>query len=197
MHKLCRPELPSGIANSLHEAEDLRMSWDEYDKKAVRAFLRSNVQAGLCAYCESKLSQRDSQTRIDHFIPRSSEVGKEKVFDWKNLFLSCDALETCDSHKRNDERKIVNPELDDPRDYLTFTSTGAVIPVSGLDGDELLKANNTIDVLNLKSPLLCNRRVLAFNRLRKYADRAHVSFAQGVPCYFEFCTFCNVMLSAK
>lgn len=197
MHKLHRPALPQDISDSLRDAIEHELRWDDYNKKPLRSFLRTVVQTGLCAYCERRLSAQDSQTRIDHFVPRSSDAGKTQVFEWENLFLSCDDPDTCDNHKRDDERKIINPTIDDPREYLTFTATGMVIPVSGLDDVRSQKAKNTIDVLNLKNPTLCNRRVLAFNRFRKQADRSHASFRQGVPSYYEFCTFCNTMLSSR
>lgn len=195
MRKLMRPALSVELKNALQDAINGGLSWDDFDKRQVRCRLRE-MQAGLCAYCERKLNSNDDRTRIDHFVPQSSPEGRGRIFDWNNYYLSCDCCETCDCHKSNDTREIVNPDTDDPSRFFTYASTGAVCIAKGLSIKDAQKAQNTIDVLNLHCPSLESSRVIAFNKMRKYLGAN--ALKQMMQCRIvEFHTFCEYMLSSK
>ena len=195
MRKLTRTALPVEVRNALQSAADRGLSWDDFDKRQERRCLRK-MQSGMCAYCERKLDSSDARTRIDHFVPQSSPQGMSRVFDWGNHYLSCDCSETCDSHKADDTREIVNPDTDDPSRFFTYVSTGAVCVTKGLSVKDAQKAKNTIDVLNLRCPSLESSRVITFNKMRKYLGAN--ALKQVMRCRIvEFHTFCEYMLSSK
>ena len=192
MRKLTRTALPIEVKNALQDAVDRGLPWNDFDKRQERGCLRE-MQSGMCAYCERKLDSSDARTRIDHFVPQSSPKGMPRIFDWRNHYLSCDCSETCDSHKGADTREIVNPDTDDPSRFFTYLSTGAVCVAKGLSVKEMQKAQNTIDVLNLRCPSLESLRVVIFNKMRKYLGvngLKHVMQHRVV----EFHTFCEYML---
>ncbi len=195
MRKLMRTKLPDEVQRSLLDAMSRGLAWDDFDKRQVRGCLRA-MQSGFCAYCERKLDPLDARTRIDHFVPQSSAKGASRVFDWTNHYLSCDCRDTCDSHKSNDEREIVNPDTEDPVHYLTYLPTGSICAVPDIPAEDARKAQETIEVLNLDCRSLAYSRVIAFNRILKHSTepvlrefiRNHV---------VEFHTFCEFMLSRK
>lgn len=54
-------------------------------------------QRSLCIYCEREIAEDHPRPRIDHWRPLSSVP--ELALHWKNLYLSCNSEETCDSAK--------------------------------------------------------------------------------------------------
>jgi len=195
MRKLTRTTLPVEVKQALEDAKSRSLPWDDFDKHQERRCLRE-MQSGMCAYCERELDSSDARTRIDHFVPQSSPLGVSRIFDWTNHYLSCDCLETCDSHKANDIKEIVNPDTDDPSKFFTYVGTGAICVAAGLSVKDTQKAQDTIDVLNLGCPSLNSSRVIVFNRMRKYLGE---SMLRTVIKYHivEFHTFCEFMLSLK
>ena len=193
MRKLTRTTLPVDVENALRDAISRGLSWDDFDKCQVRGCLRE-MQSGMCAYCERKLDSSDARTRIDHFVPQSSPQGRSRIFDWTNHYLSCDCLETCDSHKANNMKAIVNPCTDEPSQFFTYAGNGAVYVASGLSVEDAQKAQDTIDVLNLLCPSLESSRVIFFNKMRKCLG---VNALRQVMQHriVEFHTFCEYMLS--
>ncbi len=195
MRKLMRTTLPDEVQCSLQDATSRGLTWDDFDKRQVRSCLRT-MQSGLCAYCERKLDSLDARTRIDHFVPQSSPKGASRVFDWTNHYLSCDCRDTCDNHKSNDEREIVNPDTEDPVRYLTYLPTGSICAVPELPVEDARKAQNTIEILNLNYRSLADSRVIAFNRILKHSGESVLrEFIRNH--VVEFHTFCEFMLSRK
>ena len=195
MRKLTRTTLPDEVQHSLQDAMSRGLAWDDFDKHQVRGCLRA-MQSGLCAYCERKLDSLDARTRIDHFVPQSSPKGTSRVFDWTNHYLSCDCRDTCDSHKSNAEREIVNPDTEDPVRYLTYLPTGSICVGPELSAEDARKAQGTIEVLNLNCRSLAGSRVIAFNRILKYLGESVLrKFMRNH--VIEFQTFCEFMLSRK
>lgn len=195
MRKLARTALPVGVKQALEDAQRRGLSWNDFDKSQERECLRE-MQAGICAYCERKLDSSNARTRIDHFVPQSSPNGMSRIFDWTNHYLSCDCPETCDSHKANDIREIVNPDTDDPDRFFTYAGTGAIYVANGLSTKDVQKAQDTIEVLNLGCQCLRNSRVIVFNRmLKRLGERV---LRQFLRCRIvEFHTFCEFMLRQK
>lgn len=119
-----------------------------------------------CAYCESTIGATGF-TRVDHYRP----IAKYRwlALEWSNLLLSC---ERCNGHKADsfplrDERKritkpgkrshlvyspgildeeplLLNPELDDPAEHITFTTEGEIKEKNGSE-----KGRTTIDICRL------------------------------------------------
>lgn len=173
MRKILRIDPSAEIKESLQDAVDQGLAWSDFDNRLVRSGLRK-MQRGLCAYCEDRLNAVDAKTRIDHFVPRSSPAGKPLVYEWTNLFLSCDCHETCDSRKKSHTDEIVNPCMDEPSDYLAYLPTGTMVPVSGANNP---KGAATIRVLNPNGGLLPIRRVREWNRHVKYWRKFSVKWS--------------------
>ncbi len=129
-----------------------------------------------CAYCESKIVS--SPTLIDHYRPKDPYYWL--AYEWSNLLPAC---ERCHSSKNkshfpllNEERRIIsptgrtdwvanseallnegplllNPEIDDPANYLAFHRDGRIYAIGNN-----LKGKKTIRVLNLNRTMLVSAR---------------------------------------
>lgn len=66
-----------------------------------------------CAYCECELAIESKDVTIDHFMPKSANP--KLVVQWENLFPAC---LRCNREKNDCESRLVNPCLDNPREYL-------------------------------------------------------------------------------
>jgi len=196
MRRILRVTPSAEISASLQDAKDRGLSWSDFDNGLVRDGLRK-LQRGLCAYCEDRLSDADPQTRIDHFVPRSTIAGKSLVYAWTNLFLSCDCCETCDSHKKNSTDVIVNPGIDDPSEYLAYLPTGTVVPVAGANK---VKGEATVRVLNLNGGLLPIRRVREWDRYVKYCKKYSLApspIENGALSHMPFASFFVYMATRR
>ena len=197
MRKLNRKpfqQLPVTVQTTLSNATANGLRWDDIGKDGVRQELRV-MQHGHCAYCGCKLSDADDLTRIDHFIPRSSASGKSRVFDWTNLYLSCDRPNTCDSFKGSKTDAIVNPDTEDPADFLTYGATGAIMVRRGLSAPDATKAAATIRVLNLAAGELAAARIVYFNRMVKNLGGVANMKAYLARRDVQYYSFCVSMLT--
>ena len=158
MHKLNRPTQP----NELMEAKQAYTgnisqdeAWKSFNKESVRESLK-NAQDGLCAYCEIKLSQ---ETRIDHFKPKKLDY--RLTFDWDNLVLSCDGIDSCDNKKGGKfEEYWINPYTTDPAGMFKFYSDGQIVGVTQ-------EAQKVIEDFGLDSPRLEKKREGILTRLKQ------------------------------
>lgn len=130
------------------------------------------MQDGLCAYCEAFLVAGNKH--IEHFfrkgkMPDGSAPYKHLTFVWNNLFGCCgkDNSDTCGHYKDQkdpngpgayDSNHLIKPDIEDPRDFLTFQDTGMVEPKSGLSAIDLERTSETIRVLRLDFPALNSAR---------------------------------------
>lgn len=119
------------------------------------------MQGSFCAYCESRLHER--QRHIEHFF-RRSDVPR-MTFEWANFFGSCDEPDSCGKYKDNkalktiDLAKVCKPDIMNPAEYLLYLPDGHVIPQYGLEPADAEIAENTIKVFNLSgSPKLVGKR---------------------------------------
>ncbi|MDX8154332.1 retron Ec78 anti-phage system effector HNH endonuclease PtuB [Acinetobacter pittii] len=120
-------------------------------------------QGQYCAYCEASLI---NNKHIEHFAKRS-EFPK-KIYEWDNLFLSCESKVHCGHFKDNinlskyasvyDYRSLIKPDVDNPSDFLFFSISGEVLPKKGIDKELQDKAELTINVFNLNEEGLKNIR---------------------------------------
>jgi uncharacterized protein (TIGR02646 family) len=127
-----------------------------------------------CAYCESTIGTTGF-SRVDHFRP----IAKYRwlALEWSNLLLSC---EKCNGHKADsfplrDEKKritkpgkrshltdsphmlkeeplLLDPELDNPSEHLTFSPEGSIKEKNGSE-----KGRKTIDICRLDRDDLTER----------------------------------------
>ena len=141
-----------------------RQSWQGFDGKQE---LKDNllfIQNGLCAYCEIRLDTNIG-SHLEHI--ESKRQNPSKTFEYKNIVCSCikDSLEdsedtnpiSCGHFKKN--RQIdIKPTNNDCERYFSFDLFGKVIPKNNLTTTETIKAQNTIDVLNLNCKRLKRQR---------------------------------------
>ena len=137
----------------------------------VRECLRDALlkeQRGQCFYCEQKIKV----SRIDHFIPRDAPHQKDIECNYHNLFLSCDRKESCDSYKGNkfDESRYIrlfsnSYEIEMPSDFFDYTTRGKIRPKKILPNDKKIRAENSIEFLNLNHNELVNARRVMFKNI--------------------------------
>jgi uncharacterized protein (TIGR02646 family) len=164
--------------------------------KDVRLMLW-NMQHGKCCYCERK-RDRNRESDVEHFRPKAeiSEIHKDEpgywwlAYEWSNLFLSC---KICNQeHKKNqfpvfDESKrartkectlddesshLINPEQDDPENYITYCwgdfNDKIVLPVGK---DLSSRGSYTIQILGLDRDELLTDRASFITSLRVLATK--------------------------
>lgn len=81
-------------------------TWDEVPSEVKDAIRTQTVrdQGALCCYCQARVHDASTSTKIEHFVARSTDPSR--IVDWKNLHASClggegspPALQTCDTRK--------------------------------------------------------------------------------------------------
>ena len=90
--KACLAALP-GVSNQRTFA---RSKYEDLDNRKLRREMYRE-QRSLCIYCERQVTEGCPTPRIDHWYPLSRDPGL--AMHWRNLYLSCHKLETCDSAK--------------------------------------------------------------------------------------------------
>lgn len=129
-------------------------------------------QENLSGYTEKPLK---SGVHVDHFRKQALFNTPDMVFGWGNMIA--------DEHNPNygavkDKRvtreeydKLINPVLEDPHHYLTYMDEGIIKPVDGLTVQEREKAEKTIEIFNLKHPLLKELRERAIKMVKEYKNQ--------------------------
>lgn len=91
-----------------------------------------------CCYCECKLGEESKYMEVEHFHDKDDYP--DEVVAWDNLLPSC---KTCNGNKSNHDtlaNPIVNPSVDDPKDYLGFCNFRYKGKDAGLIGKETIEA---------------------------------------------------------
>ena len=148
MIKLSRGEKPEELTNDVCEelkklyAEDKdRDVWNSSKIKEPLKKAMLEMSYGKCSYCECKLRIESKDVTIDHFLPKSDNP--DEVVEWENLFPAC---LRCNRKKNKREERIVNPCVDEPKEYLGVTSVNRY-RLKGIDTQGIGK--NTIEVIGL------------------------------------------------
>ena len=93
-------EAEDGFLAALAEARDqvafARSEFDQLAKQKLRVVMYRE-QRSLCVYCERRVAESYPPPRIDHW--RTLSIEPRCALHWKNLYLSCNSPETCDSAK--------------------------------------------------------------------------------------------------
>lgn len=174
MRRLDRGPAPSCLAAFVGG----RDPWDHRKNPALAA-CKTAIRAGLdamqgrrCAYCEGDLAERGQH--IEHF--RSRHQRPQATYAWDNLFLSCDASDSCGRHKdrvEHDADDLIDPCLDDPDVFLKVRSDGFIEPRPRIDPEARRRAVETVRVFNLNLDRPGHRSLCARRRevLRMYQAR--------------------------
>ncbi|WP_339718785.1 retron Ec78 anti-phage system effector HNH endonuclease PtuB [Marinomonas primoryensis] len=186
MRKLNRPpKAPRCLAKCDYKKHKWGQRFPRYKKDIWEQL--DVMHDGFCAYCEALLVEDNKH--IEHFfrkgeMPDGTAPYKHLTFDWNNLFGSCgkDNSDTCGHYKDRegpkgpkgpgayDPRDLIKPDIEDPRDFLTFQNTGIVEPKIGLSDENLKRATETIRVLRLDFPALNGVRETQIKIFKKNLD---------------------------
>jgi uncharacterized protein (TIGR02646 family) len=126
-------------------------------KAEIRARLL-DLQLHRCAYCERRTGEERDEGHIEHF--RSQAARPDLAVEWSNMFWSCNDEKTCGKHKDKcnraagpkagfDHNELIDPNVDDPTNFLFFVVDGTVRPRDGLGAAEVRRAQETLRVFRL------------------------------------------------
>lgn len=107
--------------NAADPVAHARFEFDNMHKRHLRDLLFVE-QRYLCVYCERAIDEVHPPPPIDHWNPLSKFL--DQVFNWNNLHLSCQTVDTCDDRKRNDLLNLPWPASFRYDQFLGFTSGG-------------------------------------------------------------------------
>lgn len=133
--------------------------------KDIRKFILKSEQNYQCAYTEVNISADNSSSHIDHY--RKRDIFSILTFKWNNLLVASNiefyGAKYKDKYiKRGDEaiyESLLDPSVDDPKDYFYYSLTGRISPKSNdKESENYKKAYNTIEVFNLNERSLEERR---------------------------------------
>ena len=181
-------EYLTALPGSADRTRFARTEFDRLDKGKLRKVL-SGEQASLCVYCERRLSENGGPPHIEHWIPLSG--APEYALHWRNLYLSCTTIDTCDGAKG--DRRLrwddADPDLPWPteRDYerlVGFDSDGRMYVCDDVDIDEATRralalaiddhrhgGDRRRAILNLNHPALMKRRRAAIDSERTRMEK--------------------------
>lgn len=131
--------------------------WRKVDTRRKSSIWKdlNQAQNAKCAYCENSISQENRH--IDHFYPKDQH--KDLVFEWTNLFGSCDAQDNCGHYKKNYiPNNVIKPDEEDGKDFFKYTVSGEILPKDRLCDERQQKAKDTISFFNLNNGILQNLR---------------------------------------
>ena len=161
-----------------------RSAFNGLEKRKLRTVMYDE-QRSLCIYCERLITENDdSIPRIEHWHPLS--LDPQRALHWKNLYLSCHFLETCDSAKgdRPFRWEETDPHMPWPTDlqyenFIGFTSRGEIYVRSDVALSEATRRalelaiadcpDNTCTrsaIVNLNHPALVAARAAAISNER-------------------------------
>lgn len=133
-HKLAETE--SELTNA-YKLDNTKTVWN---KKYIKEAL-FEMSHGKCCYCEVKLGEEGKYMQVEHFHNKSKYP--DEVVKWENLLPSCNRCNITKSDYDTYENEIINPCIDNPKDYLYMKN------YRYKSKEYNTKGMNTIDVLYL------------------------------------------------
>lgn len=176
MHKIDRSAVPHPIC--LNQYNHPAHRWDNLNAQCKREIRESVIALSSqqnayprCAYCEGPVYH---EGHIEHF--RRKKKFPELTFEWENLFFSCDGRYHCGHYKDRKDAppynpdNLIKPDIDDPDNFLYFSSNGEVWVRNGLNKTDAERALKTIDVFGLNDPVLVANRKKSLDQYKKDLD---------------------------
>jgi uncharacterized protein (TIGR02646 family) len=174
--------------NREDKTEFARSQFDRLDKAKLRAVMYRE-QRSICVFCERQVAERHPEPHIDHWKPLS--VNHEFALHWKNLYLSCPSLGTCDDAKGDTALRCEDGDSDLPwptdlpyENLVGFTSGGEIYvrTDANVDNDVRRAVAVVIDkqphgagyrpaILNLNHPALVAARAAAIDAERNRIEK--------------------------
>lgn len=145
-------------------------NWDGLDtivRTNTRKYILENEQGNQCAYTELPLEYEKNNSHIEHLKRKDSAFFPELTFEWSNLFISCNSDDFGGKYKdgkylkgktKADSAIILNPALENPKDFFELKNWGELTIKEGLQGIAKIKAEETIKAFNLNHNSLQDRR---------------------------------------
>lgn len=96
-----------------------------------------------CSYCEIKLTH---MAEVEHIVPRD-KGGKE--LEWENFLLSCKYCNTSKSNHNDSRNSYLWPDIDNTFIAFRYDKINQIKVNDELSQEEQIKAQNTIELLNL------------------------------------------------
>ena len=156
-----------------------KKAWRRTNKKDIRKACYKQ-QHGLCAYTELSLDDAELGCHLEHIAPRS--YYPERTFIPHNIILSTlddvrsGALaqhEKFGGHHKSEEYAdgwFISPFNRDCAMFFMYHPDGSVEASEKLEASEQIKADKTIQVLNLNADYLVERRRECLKQLSKQID---------------------------
>lgn len=163
-----------------------RDSFNRLYKRALRADLFAE-QGNLCIYCERTVEEPapagPEPPPIDHWMPLNLYLND--VFNWNNLHVSCDTIDTCDGRKEGRDIGLPLPCGFKYEDVFGFTSGGRMYVRADVTiGPQLRQAlavalDDQPGPPSIRSTLNLNQPAL--REARAAAIEAEEAFVEGQP----------------
>lgn len=121
----------------------------------------------FCSYCERHV---DVQLAVEHIRPKKGPFGcPDLEKSWRNFLLACANCNSTKGHKEVLPESLFFPDRDNTAAAFRYLPDGTVEPATGLKGDLLEMALNTLQLTGLDrrpSPSLDeNGRMIAMDRV--------------------------------
>lgn len=147
MIKLNRPDKPSDLTPEVE-----KQLIDEYKKTEKPVWRKDYITSPLlemshnkCCYCETILGVQARPMQVEHYHCKS--LYPDEVVKWENLLPCCSECNSNKSTLDTYKTPIINPSVDDPRDYLYLKDA----MIKSKDNDILSKGRLTVDKLDLNN----------------------------------------------
>jgi uncharacterized protein (TIGR02646 family) len=175
------------------DSSEARRRWSRYDS-TVLSDLLLNEQRFLCAYSEIDLHARQTGFHVEHVKPKSRFPWF--CFEYSNLVLSALSSDNLGYFKDNifaghfkgnnfDKKQFLSPlRSRRSREYFLYLSNGKVVANPSMSKRYQIKAEHTINVLNLNAPCLINWRKRWIDELDTAIDE-HLE--DGMSVYYLAC----------
>lgn len=164
-------EIGAEYARRRAESPTYRFQWPQRNGQKLYDVARAalaEMTAQRCSYCDGYPLSATGKDEIDHFRPKTRAEFYELVSAWENLFLICTS---CNGAKRDRwEPSLLRP--DDATyafdHYFLFNfGTGALEPAPDIAAAERVRAQRTIEILDLNRAGACTARLAAIKTIQR------------------------------
>ena len=167
------------------DASQATSRWRSFGYKATLQSALLYEQYQLCCYSELRADQEGLGYHIEHVENKSQAPAR--TFDYANLAASAlssedlvhlNSAEAFGGHAAGKQAAcdmvlFVSCHQPDCRRFFSYLSDGRVVPSNTLEANEPARAQYTIDLLNLNSPFLVNRRRRWWDELDELYQEHH------------------------
>ena len=171
MIKLKRPDKPSELTTDIENQliKEFKETKNSVWRKPYIVDALNKMSHEKCCYCEIKLGTQSREMQVEHFLYKDGYP--DKVVSWNNLLPSC---RQCNSNKGTHDvvkdGEIIDPSVDDPRDYLYLK----YYMIKSKNNDIDSKGRRTVDLLDLNNRVrLVNPRIEIADKMQYKLENIH------------------------